>query len=156
LGASSKASTWASDSVFGKRGVGIGRAIAEAYVAEGATVWATDLDVAKLDGLARAKRRKLDVLSDRQVASFAEKVGPVDILVNAAGYVHHGTVLECDDKAWDFSFDLNVKAHFRMMKAFMPAWLARGNGTIINMASAGRQIKHLAHVDEAIARATAS
>jgi 2-keto-3-deoxy-L-fuconate dehydrogenase len=122
-------------------GQGIGRAIAEAYVAEGATVWATDLDVAKLDGLARAKRRKLDVLSDRQVASFAEKVGPVDILVNAAGYVHHGTVLECDDKAWDFSFDLNVKAHYRMIKAFMPGWLARGNGVIVNMASAASSIK---------------
>ena len=83
-------------------GQGIGRAIAEAFVAEGALVYATDLDVAKLEGIAKAKKRKLDVLSDRQVANFAEKVGPIDILVNAAGFVHHGSILECDDKAWDF------------------------------------------------------
>jgi 2-keto-3-deoxy-L-fuconate dehydrogenase len=122
-------------------GQGIGRAIAEAYVAEGATVWATDLDVAKLDGLARAKRRKLDVLSDRQVASFAEKVGPVDILVNAAGYVHHGTVLECDDKAWDFSFDLNVRSMHRMIKAFLPGMLAKGGGAIVNIASGASSVR---------------
>jgi 2-keto-3-deoxy-L-fuconate dehydrogenase len=122
-------------------GQGIGRAIAEAYVAEGATVWATDLDVAKLDGLARAKRRKLDVLSDRQVASFAEKVGPVDILVNAAGYVHHGTVLECDDKAWDFSFDLNVRSMHRMIKAFLPGMLAKGGGSIVNIASGASSVR---------------
>jgi 2-keto-3-deoxy-L-fuconate dehydrogenase len=122
-------------------GQGIGRAIAEAYVAEGATVWATDLDVAKLDGLARAKRRKLDVLSDRQVASFAEKVGPIDILVNAAGYVHHGTVLECDDKAWDFSFDLNVRSMHRMIKAFLPGMLAKGGGSIVNIASGASSVR---------------
>ena len=77
-------------------GQGIGRAIAEAFVREGATVWATDRDTDKLDGIAKAKRRKLDVLSDKAVANFAEKVGPIDILVNAAGFVHHGTVMECD------------------------------------------------------------
>ncbi|MHB2165399.1 SDR family oxidoreductase [Alsobacter sp. R-9] len=122
-------------------GQGIGRAIAEAYVAEGATVWATDVDVAKLDGLARAKRRKLDVLSDRQVAAFAEKVGPIDILVNAAGYVHHGTVLECDDKAWDFSFDLNVRSMHRMIKAFLPGMLAKGGGSIVNIASGASSVR---------------
>ena len=122
-------------------GQGIGRAIAEAYVAEGATVWATDLDVAKLDGLARAKRRKLDVLSDKQVANFAEKVGPIDILCNAAGYVHHGTVLETDDKAWDFSFDLNVRSMHRMIKAFLPGMLEKGTGSIINMSSAASSVK---------------
>ena len=91
-------------------GQGIGRAIAEAFVREGATVWATDRDTDKLDGIAKAKRRKLDVLSDKAVANFAEKVGPIDILVNAAGFVHHGTVMECDNSAWDFSFDINEQS----------------------------------------------
>lgn len=122
-------------------GQGIGRAIAEAFVAEGATVYATDLDVSKLDGIAKAKKRKLDVLSDRQIANFAEKVGPIDILVNAAGFVHHGSILECDDKAWDFSFDLNVKSMHRMIKAFVPGMLAKGHGSIVNIASGAGSIR---------------
>jgi 2-keto-3-deoxy-L-fuconate dehydrogenase len=121
-------------------GQGIGRAIAEAFVAEGATVYATDLDVAKLEGIARAKKRKLDVLSTRAVESFAEKVGAINILVNAAGYVHHGTVLECDDKAWDFSFDLNVKSMHRMIKAFLPGMLPAG-GSIVNIASGAGSVR---------------
>lgn len=122
-------------------GHGIGRAIAKAFVAEGATVWATDIDVAKLEGIERAKRRKLDVLSDKQVAAFAEKVGPIDILVNAAGYVHHGTVLECDDKAWDFSFDLNVHSMHRTIKAFLPGMLEKGGGSIVNIASGAGSVR---------------
>jgi 2-keto-3-deoxy-L-fuconate dehydrogenase len=122
-------------------GQGIGRAIAEAFVAEGATVWATDRDVEKLDGLARAKRRKLDVLSDRAVAAFAEKIGPVDILVNAAGFVHHGTVMECDNAAWDFSFDLNVKSMHRMLRAFIPGMLAKGHGSVVNIASGAGSVR---------------
>ena len=122
-------------------GQGIGRAIAEAFVAEGATVWATDRDVEKLEGLARAKRRKLDVLSDRAVASFAEKIGPVDILVNAAGFVHHGTVMECDNAAWDFSFDLNVKSMHRMLRAFIPGMLAKGHGSVVNIASGAGSVR---------------
>ena len=122
-------------------GQGIGRAIAEAFVAEGATVYATDLDVAKLEGIAKAKKRKLDVLSDKQVANFAEKVGPIDILVNAAGFVHHGSILECDDKAWDFSFDLNVKSMHRMTKTFLPGMLAKGHGAIVNIASGAGSVR---------------
>ena len=122
-------------------GQGIGRAIAEAFVAEGATVWATDRDVDQLDGLARAKRRKLDVLSDRAVAAFAEKIGPVDILVNAAGFVHHGTVMECDNAAWDFSFDLNVKSMHRMLRAFIPGMLAKGHGSVVNIASGAGSVR---------------
>ena len=122
-------------------GQGIGRAIAEAFVAEGATVWATDRDVDKLDGLARAKRRKLDVLSDRAVAAFAEKIDPVDILVNAAGFVHHGTVMECDNAAWDFSFDLNVKSMHRMLRAFIPGMLAKGHGSVVNIASGAGSVR---------------
>src|SRR5690349_20734674 len=85
-------------------GQGIGRAIAGMFVAEGATVHASDVDRSKLDGLARAKKAKLDVLSTRAVEAYAAKIGDIDILVNVAGYVHHGTVLECGEKDWDFSF----------------------------------------------------
>jgi 2-keto-3-deoxy-L-fuconate dehydrogenase len=126
-------------------GQGIGRAIAAAFVAEGATVWATDVDLAKLDGLKRAKRRKLDVLSTRAVDAFAAKVGEIDILVNAAGYVHHGTALTTDEKAWDFSFDLNVKSMHRMIHAFLPGMLARtksvGDASIVNIASGASSVK---------------
>ncbi|MCA1951722.1 MAG: SDR family oxidoreductase [Hyphomicrobiales bacterium] len=122
-------------------GAGIGQAIAAAFAAEGATVWATDINREALDALARVKRVKLDVLSDRQVAKFAEKVGGIDILANCAGYVHHGTILETDDKAWDFSFDLNVKSMHRMTKALLPGMLARGGGSVINIASGASSVK---------------
>jgi 2-keto-3-deoxy-L-fuconate dehydrogenase len=116
-------------------GQGIGRAIAEAFAREGASVIATDLDPAKLEGLPRAKRRKLDVRSPRAIAAFAEKTGPVDILVNAAGFVHHGTVLDCTEEDWAFSFDLNVTSMHRMIRAFLPGMVARGGGAIVNIAS---------------------
>ena len=127
-------------------GQGIGRAIAEAFVKEGAMVFATDVEVAKLEGLARAKRRKLDVLSTRAVEAFAARIrasrtGPVDVLVNCAGFVHHGTILDCDDKAWDFSFDLNVRSMHRLIKAFLPGMLEKGAGAIVNIASGASSIR---------------
>ncbi|HRK24164.1 MAG TPA: SDR family oxidoreductase [Beijerinckiaceae bacterium] len=122
-------------------GQGIGRAIAEAFVAEGATVYATDRDVEKLEGLARAKRRKLDVRSTRAVDAFADKVGAIDILVNAAGFVHHGSVLECTEADWDFSFDLNVKSMHRTIAAFLPGMLAKGGGSIVNIASGAGSVR---------------
>ena len=122
-------------------GQGIGRAIAEAFVREGAIVWATDRDTEKLEGIPRAKRRKLDVLSDKAVNSFAEKIGTIDILVNAAGFVHHGTVLDCDDKDWDFSMNLNVKSMHRTIKAFVPGMLAKGHGSIVNIASGAGSVR---------------
>ena len=122
-------------------GQGIGRAIAEAFVREGAIVWATDRDTEKLEGIPRAKRRKLDVLSDKAVNSFAEKIGTIDILVNAAGFVHHGTVLDCDDKDWDFSMNLNVKSMHRTIKAFLPGMLAKGQGSIVNIASGAGSVR---------------
>ncbi|AOG04731.1 MAG: SDR family oxidoreductase [Bosea sp. (in: a-proteobacteria)] len=122
-------------------GQGIGRAIAEAFVAEGATVWATDKDVTLLEGIPKAKKRKLDVLSNKAVEAFAAKVGTIDILVNAAGYVHHGTVLDTDDKAWDFSFDLNVTSMHRTIKAFLPGMLAKGAGSIVNIASGAGSVR---------------
>ncbi|SFK93348.1 2-keto-3-deoxy-L-fuconate dehydrogenase [Mesorhizobium albiziae] len=127
-------------------GQGIGRAIAEAFVAEGATVHASDLDRSKLEGLARARKSKLDVMSTRAVEAYAQKIGPIDILVNVAGYVHHGTVLETSEKDWDFSFDLNVKSMHRTIRAFLPGMLARAkengsSGSIVNLSSGASSIK---------------
>jgi 2-keto-3-deoxy-L-fuconate dehydrogenase len=122
-------------------GQGIGRAIAEAFVREGARVWATDLDLAKLDGLDGAERRKLDVLSNDAVAALAAETGPVSILVNAAGYVHHGSVLDCSDRDWDFSFDLNVKSMHRTIKAYIPGMLEQGGGSIVNIASGAGSVR---------------
>jgi 2-keto-3-deoxy-L-fuconate dehydrogenase len=122
-------------------GQGIGRAIAEVFLREGARVWATDLDVAKLDGLGGAEPRRLDVLSSEAVSALARETGPVDILVNAAGFVHHGTVLECSDRDWDFSFDLNVKSMHRTIKAYLPGMLERGAGSIVNIASGAGSVR---------------
>jgi len=124
---------------------GIGRASAIAMAREGAKVYATDIREDLFETLEKEQPGietfRLDVLNQDQVDAAAKRVGTPDILFNCSGYVHAGTILETDDRAWDFSFDLNVKAHFRMMKAFMPAWLARGNGVIVNMASAASSIK---------------
>ena len=122
-------------------GQGIGRAIAEAFVREGAKVWATDLDAAKLNGLEGAERRRLDVLSNASVDELVTETGPVDILVNAAGFVHHGSILECSDRDWDFSFDLNVKSMHRTTKAVLPGMLERGRGSIVNIASGASSVR---------------
>jgi 2-keto-3-deoxy-L-fuconate dehydrogenase len=121
-------------------GQGIGRAIAEAFLREGATVWATDLDLAKLADLA-CERRQLDVLSTAAVDTFAAEVGGSDILVNCAGYVHHGTVLDCSERDWDFSFDLNVKSMHRTIKALLPGMLQKGSASIVNISSGASTIK---------------
>jgi 2-keto-3-deoxy-L-fuconate dehydrogenase len=130
-------------------GQGIGRAIAEAFVAEGAKVVATDLDVKKLAGLKRATRLALDVRSTPAVETLArevaKKVGAVDILVNCAGFVHHGTVLECSEEEWDFSFDLNVKSMHRTIKAFLPGMLKKGKGSIVNISSGASSVRGLPH-----------
>ena len=102
---------------------GIGRATAEAFLREGARVIATDKALDKLEGLDGAERHALDVLSTTAVDALAAKVGPVDVLYNCAGFVHHGTVLDCSEQDWDFSFDLNVKAMHRTIKAFLPGML---------------------------------
>ena len=127
-------------------GQGIGRAIAEAFVAEGATVYASDVSRDKLEGLARAKKAKLDVLSTKAVDAYAAKIGPVDILVNVAGFVHHGTVLTTSEKDWDFSFDLNVKSMHRTINAFLPGMLERAKeggrtSSIVNIASGASSVR---------------
>ena len=120
---------------------GIGRATAEAFVAEGARVVATDLDAAKLAGIAGVEARALDVLSTPAIVALASEIGGIDILFNCAGYVHHGSVLECSDADWDFSFDLNVKSMHRTIKAFLPGMLARGGGSIVNIASGASSVR---------------
>jgi 2-keto-3-deoxy-L-fuconate dehydrogenase len=126
-------------------GQGIGRAIAEAFIAEGASVIATDLAEDKLAGLKSKKSCKLDVRSQNDIDALARDVagavGALDILVNCAGYVHHGTVLDCADRDWDFSFDLNVKSMHRMIKAFLPGMLERKRGSIVNISSAVSSIR---------------
>jgi 2-keto-3-deoxy-L-fuconate dehydrogenase len=125
-------------------GQGIGRAIAEAFVAEGAGVIATDLDDEKLRDLVGADRRKLDVRSTADVEALAKVVaketGVPNVLVNCAGYVHNGSVLECSEQDWDFSFDLNVTSIHRVLRAFLPGMLACG-GSIINISSAVSSIR---------------
>ena len=126
-------------------GQGIGRAIAETFIAEGATVIATDLDAKKLKDLKGAKTYALDVLSTKKVESLAktviEEFGAPDILANCAGYVHQGSVLDCSEKDWDFSFDLNVKSMHRTIRAFLPGMLERGHGSIVNISSAAGVFK---------------
>ncbi len=126
-------------------GQGIGRAIAEKFAAAGAKVIATDLDADKLKDLKAEKRQKLDVRSQENVeqlaSDLARQFGRLDILVNCAGYVHQGTVLDCADKDWDFSFDLNVKSMHRMIKTFLPAMLEKKSGSILNISSAVSSIR---------------
>jgi 2-dehydro-3-deoxy-L-fuconate 4-dehydrogenase len=125
-------------------GQGIGRAIAEKFAAEGAKVIATDLDTDKLQGL-RAKLRELDVRSQDDIEALGREIGrefgPLDILVNGAGYVHQGTVLNCSDRDWDFSFDLNVKSMHRTIKTFLPGMLEKNAGSILNIASTASSIR---------------
>src|ERR1700742_1397670 len=139
-----------SDRLKGKRAVvtaaaaGIGRACAVTFAREGATVIATDIDEKGLATLAKegvAESTRLDVRNTAEVNSFAKRVGKIDILLNAAGFVHHGTVLECSDEDFDFSFDLNVKSMHRTIRAFLPGMLEAGHGSIVNISSAAGVFK---------------
>ena len=123
---------------------GIGRATALAFAREGARVVATDIDAARLEALRAecgCEARVLDVTDPAAIAAAAAAVGPVDVLFNAAGYVHSGTVLDATEDDWTFAMDLNVRSHFRMIKAFLPGMLARGGGSIINVASVAGSLK---------------
>jgi len=126
-------------------GQGIGRAIAQAFVAEGAKVVATDLDLKKLKGLKGATVAKLDARSTADVNALVKemgkKLGAIDVLVNAAGYVHHNTVLTSTDQEWDFAFDLNVPSMDRTIKATLPGMLKKKKGSIINIASGASSVR---------------
>ena len=124
---------------------GIGRATALMMANEGALVWATDINEAQLAKLAKEhaniKTTLLNVLKQEEVERAAKAIGTPDILFNCSGYVHGGTIMEVNDKDWDFAFDLNVRAHYRVMRAFTPGWLERGKGVVVNMASLAGSIK---------------
>ena len=126
-------------------GQGIGRATAEAFLREGAEIIATDIDAEKLAGLDGARIAALDVRDTAAVSMMAQDVGPVDILFNGAGFVHHGTVLDATEAEWDFAFDLNVKSMHRTIHAFLPGMIERASagtsGSVINMSSTVSSIK---------------
>jgi 2-keto-3-deoxy-L-fuconate dehydrogenase len=126
-------------------GQGIGAATARAFAAEGAQVYATDLNDQLLQKLAAElpdiHTRKLDVRDTQAVNALAAELGAIDILFNCAGFVHQGTILDCSEQDWDFSFDLNVKSMYRTTRAFLPAMLAAKKGSIINMSSGASSIK---------------
>ena len=139
-----------SDRLKGKRAfvtaaaAGIGRASAIAFAREGASVFATDIDEKGLADLAKDGIKdvaRLDARDTAAVAAIAKRAGAIDILMNAAGFVHHGTVLDCSDEDWDFSFDLNVKSMHRTIRAFLPGMLERGHGSIVNISSAAGVFK---------------
>ena len=125
---------------------GIGRATALACRDEGAAVIASDVNeeaLAELSDAAGIATRRLDVLDGAAVTATAAELGAVDVLCNVAGYVHHGTVLECEESDWDFSFDLNVGSMYRTIRAFLPAMLEAGGGSIVNMASVASSLRGL-------------
>ena len=139
-----------SDRLKGKRAfvtaaaAGIGRACAIAFAREGASVFATDIDekgLASLKSEGIAETAKLDARDTAAVDAMAQRAGRMDVLLNAAGFVHHGTILDCSDEDFDFSFDLNVKSMHRTIRAFLPAMLKDGGGAIVNISSAAGVFK---------------
>ncbi|WP_108820459.1 SDR family oxidoreductase [Pseudovibrio sp. Alg231-02] len=125
-------------------GQGIGRSTVEAYAAEGAKVFATDINetaLTELNAIEGVTGLRLDVTNADDVRDTLEVTGPLDILFNCAGFVHNGTILDCDEDAWDFSFNLNVKAMYRLCRAAIPGMLENGGGSIINMSSVASSLK---------------
>jgi 2-keto-3-deoxy-L-fuconate dehydrogenase len=122
-------------------GQGIGRAVAELFAAAGATVWASDIRADLLADLNGCRTMQLDVRDKVAIAAAIQQVGDVDVLVNCAGYVHSGSILDCDEAAWAFSFDLNVASMYRLVSAVLPGMLARGRGSIVNLSSVCGSIK---------------
>ncbi len=125
-------------------GQGIGRATVDMYVAQGAKVFATDINSGSLsvfDGVDQVTAMPLDVTDAVAVASTVADIGPIDVLFNCAGFVHAGNILECSDEDWNFAFDLNVTAMYRLMKLTLPGMLENGGGSIINMSSVASSIK---------------
>ncbi|MGL1921843.1 MAG: SDR family oxidoreductase [Hyphomicrobiales bacterium] len=119
-------------------GQGIGRASAELFAAQGATVFAADINdaaLAELDEIAGVTAIKLDVTDRAAIEALPNEIGDVDILFNCAGFVASGSIIDCEEEDWDFSFDLNVKSMFRLNKAFLPSMIENGGGSIINMSS---------------------
>jgi 2-keto-3-deoxy-L-fuconate dehydrogenase len=126
-------------------GQGIGRATAIAFAQEGATVWATDVNQGALQTIAKEHPslmcRQLDVRKPAEIEKFAEQVPAPDVLFNCAGFVHHGTILDCTEEDWEFSFDLNVRSMYRTCRAFLPGMLKARRGSIVNMSSIASSIR---------------
>ena len=123
---------------------GMGRAAALAFAREGARVWATDANAAKLaelDGRPGVTTRRLDVTDGAAIAAVAGEIGALDVLFNCAGTVHHGAILDCAEKDWDLSFAVNVRGMYLTIRAFLPAMLTKGGGSIVNMASVASSIR---------------
>ena len=120
---------------------GIGRASVLALRDAGAQVIATDLHIEALQDIPGIQALALDVTRAADIDALSRQVGAIDVLFNCAGYVHSGALLDCDEQAWQFSFDLNVTAMYRMIRAFLPGMLAAGGGSIINVASVASSIK---------------
>src|SRR5262245_45897825 len=122
----------------------MGRAAAVAFAQEGATVWATDVNatsLATLEGTRAITTRVLDVTDPQAVTRVAREAGDIDVLFNCAGFVHHGTIMECSEQDWDRSVDINVKSMYRVTRALLPGMLKQGRGCIINMASIASSIR---------------
>ncbi|NWW70792.1 BDH2 dehydrogenase, partial [Climacteris rufus] len=123
---------------------GIGRAAAIAFAKEGAKVIATDINESKLQELGKypgIQVRVLDVTKKEQIENLAKEIEKIDVLCNIAGFVHHGTILECEEQDWDFTMNLNVRSMYLMMEAFLPKMLKQRSGNIINMSSVASSIK---------------
>ncbi|MGB0506974.1 MAG: SDR family oxidoreductase [Pikeienuella sp.] len=120
---------------------GIGKAAAEMMAREGGAVYATDINEAALSGFSGVETRVLDVTNADAIAAFASETGAIDVLFNCAGFVHNGPLLDCPESDWDFAFELNAKAMYRMIRAFLPGMIASGGGSIINMSSVASSIK---------------
>jgi len=125
-------------------GQGIGRASAEAFARAGGRVFATDINdtaLAELGAVPGITALRLDVRDPDSIAAALARTGPLDVVFNCAGFVHAGTILDCPEEDWDFAFDLNVTAMYRLTRAVLPAMLERGGGSIINMSSVASSIK---------------
>ncbi len=128
-------------------GQGIGFATALAFANEGAKVIATDINPDTLNSLSNENSqigtRVLDVTKTDEIQQVAEEMGAIDVLFNCAGFVHHGTILDCEESDWEFSFNLNVRSMYRMIRFFLPSMLEAGGGNIINMSSVASSVMGL-------------
>ena len=128
-------------------GQGIGFATALAFANEGAKVIATDINPDTLNSLSNENSqigtRLLDVTKPDEIQKVAEEMGSIDVLFNCAGFVHHGTILDCEESDWEFSFNLNVRSMYRMIRFFLPSMLEAGGGNIINMSSVASSVMGL-------------
>ena len=124
---------------------GIGHASLLRFLEEGATVWATDINLKPLETLNHSEQqlkvRKLDVCDPCSIAKLIEEIGTIDVLFNCAGFVHSGTILECTEDDWDMAFEINVRSMYRLAKTIIPRMVANGGGVIINMASVASSVK---------------